>query len=105
MTTATIKKGKTIADLRAAHDTTVIVPNRIRQALAALKTSGDIWAYEHEFIAIVKPPISGANISKYRDQFADFWAELPTTNGKGAVRRAWFATKAAADEWKETIGG
>jgi hypothetical protein len=103
MTTKT--KGKTIEDLRATHDRTVVVPNRIRQAIAILKASGDEWAYEQDFIALVKPPIANVDIAKYRGQFLDFWADMPSSNGKSSVRRVWFATKASADKWKETVGG
>jgi hypothetical protein len=99
------KKPKTMADLRAAHDRTVIVPNRIREALAALKASGDVWTYEADFQALMKPPIANGDISRYRDGFADFWAELPSTGGKIRAKRVWFATKAAADQWKETVSG
>lgn len=99
------KTKKTLADLAAIHDRTVVVPNRIRAAIEALKASGDEWAYEADFMLLVKPPISGMDISRYREQFTDFWAELPTTNGKGSIRRAWFPTKAAANKWKETVGG
>jgi hypothetical protein len=98
-------KGKTIADLRAVHDKTVVVPNRIRAALAALAASSDAWAYEQDFIRLSKPPIACMDISRYRDQFTDFWADTPGTNGKSSVRRVWFASKKLADEWKETIGG
>ena len=101
----TKKTGKTIADLRAAHDRTVVVPNRIRQAIAALKESGDEWAYESDFIQLLKPSLSAVDVSRYREHFTDFWVELPSTNGKNSMRRAWFATKAAADKWKEEVGG
>ncbi len=98
-------KGKTIADLRAAHDKKVMIPNRIRAAIAAVTTSGDEWAYESDFMNLVKPAISSQDIAKFREQFLDFWAEMPATNGKSSIRRVWFATKKAADEWKESVGG
>lgn len=99
------KTKKTLADLAAVHDRKIVVPNRINQAIAALQATGDDWAYEQDFLALVKPPIANIDISKYREQFADFWAEMPTTNGKSSLRRVWFATKAAAKKWKETVGG
>ncbi|MGO8847258.1 MAG: hypothetical protein ACLQFI_18370 [Methylocella sp.] len=96
---------KTLTDLRAIHDRSVVVPNRIRACIAALVASGNEWAYEGDFMSLVKPPISGTDISKYREQFTDFWADMPAMNGKSHVRRAWFATKKLADKWKEEVNG
>lgn len=101
----TKSKGKTLDDLRATHDRTVVVPNRIRLAITALKDSGDQWAYESDFMQLVKPPIGTTDIARYREQFTDFWAELPGTNGKSSIRRAWFPTKELAAKWKETVSG
>lgn len=94
------KKGNTIADLRAVHDRSVVIPNRIRAALVTLAASGDAYAYESDFMALAKPSISGKDIAQYRDQFVEFWAEASGTNGKASARRVWFATKKLADEWK-----
>jgi len=100
----TTKPGKTIADLRAVHDKSVLIPNRIREALEALAARGDEWAYEQEFMALVKPGISSPDISKYRDQFVDFWAELPGSKSSRSCR-AWFASKKLANKWKELAHG
>jgi hypothetical protein len=99
------KVKKTLADLHAAHDKNVMVPNRIKATLETLAASGDDWIYETDFIASAKPPLSTTDISRFRDQFKDFWAETPPTNGKSSSRRVWFASKKLADKWKETIGG
>jgi|SRR6266404_6062155 len=93
-------KPKTLDDLRAAHDKDVIVPNTIKAALARLADSGDAWAYEGDFMKLVSPGISTTDISRFRDQFEDHWAVMPSTNGKSSVRRVWFASKKAAAEWK-----
>ena len=66
---------RTLADLSAIHDKNVMIPNRIKQALAALAVSGNDWTYEADFIKDAKPPISATDISRFRGQFADFWAE------------------------------
>lgn len=95
---------RTLADLSAIHDKNVMIPNRIKQAIAALAVSGNDWTYEIDFIKDAKPPISATDISRFRGQFTDFWAETPATNGKSSARRVWFATKKLADKWKETIG-
>jgi hypothetical protein len=94
---------KRLADLHALHDKAVIIPNRIRAAIAALAKSGDDWAYEKEFVALTKPSISNVDIAKSRDAFTDFWAALPTTR-QSSTHRVWFATKKLADKWKETQG-
>jgi hypothetical protein len=98
-------KGKTIADLQAAHDKNVIIPNRIRAALDALLSSDDAWAYEIDFMKLSKPPLGSQDISKYREQFAEYWAEMPSVNGKSQIRRVWFATTDAKKEWENSING
>jgi len=94
---------RTLADLSAAHDKKIIVPNRIRAALAALATSGNDWVYESDFIKLVLPPISGSDLSKYRSYFAGFWEETPSVNGKSSARKVWFASKALAAKWKASL--
>jgi hypothetical protein len=91
--------GKTLADLRATHDKNVVIPNRIKGALAKMAASGSEWEYESDFLKL--SAVSTTDISRFREQFADFWAELPSTNGKSTMRRAWFATKKLADSWKD----
>jgi hypothetical protein len=91
--------GKTLADLRAVHDKNVVVPTRIKNALAKMIELGTEWEYEGDFVKMTG--LSVTDFSRFRDQFTDFWAELPSTNGKSSARRAWFATKKLADAWKE----
>jgi hypothetical protein len=93
------KSGKTLDDLRAIHDKSVLIPNRIKAGLAKLAEDGwENWAYESDFMRLAG--VSPADFRDYREQFADFWAEMPSTNGKRDVRKVWFATKKAADTWK-----
>lgn len=94
---------RTLADLSAAHDKKIIVPNRIRAALAVLVDSGNDWVYESDFLKLASPPISGADISKYRGKFLDFWHETPATNGKSSARKVWFASKSLAVKWKASL--
>jgi hypothetical protein len=91
--------GKTLADLRAVHDKNVVVPTRIKAALIKMAESGTEWEYEGDFVKLTG--LGQVDFSRFRDRFADFWAELPSTNGKSSTRRAWFATKKLADAWKE----
>lgn len=102
MAKATAAK-RTLADLAAVHDRKVVVPNKIKAALAALAASGQDWAYESDFIKLTVPSISGADIAKYRDGFADFWDVMKPTDGKSAARRVWFTSKALADKWKASL--
>lgn len=93
--------GKTIADLRALHDRNVVVPNRIKAAIANLAKEGpENWAYEGDFVKLVVPGISPVDLRDYREQFSDFWAEMPPTNGKRDARKVWFATVKACAKWK-----
>lgn len=87
-------KAKTIADFRAAHDVNVIVPNKIRGALASmLKEGPEHWEYEADFVK--RAGISQTQIGLFREQFNDHVVEAPGTSGRNG-RRAWFAdTKAA----------
>jgi hypothetical protein len=96
---------KTLADLRAIHDRNVVVPNKIKAALAKMVESGDEFAYEKDFMQLCQPPMSQIDISQYRDNFSDFWATLPSLSGKSTPRRVWFATKKLADAWRGTQGG
>ena len=99
------KPKKTINDLRALHDKSVVIPNRIKGALAALKASGDVWAYEADLMALAKPPISTTDFARYREGFADYWVEVPAAQGRNATRRVWFATAAAKKSWEDSVSG
>lgn len=99
MTKPLAVKGMTLADLRAIHDKNVVVPTRIKAAIRAMGEVKTECEYESDFIK--RTGLSQVDFSRFRDQFTDFWAELPSTNGKSSARRAWFATKKLADAWKE----
>jgi hypothetical protein len=102
----TEKQKKTLVDLRATHDKNVVIPNRIKAALAALAASGDEFAYEGDFIALTKPKISTTDFAKFRSQFVDFWAEVSDIGSGSNSKRVWFPTKKLADKWKvETSHG
>lgn len=89
------KRAKTVADFRAAHDPSVIVPNKIRKALEAMAREGkENWEYELDFIK--RAGISQAQCSQYREQFQDHVVETAVQHGRSS-RRVWFAsTKVAA---------
>lgn len=82
-------KGKTLGDFRAVHDLNVIVPNKIRAALAAmLKESNEQWEYEVDFMK--RATISPTNIAAFRDQFAEHIVQTPHVHGRQS-KRVWFA--------------
>jgi hypothetical protein len=84
--------GKCLADFRAAHDKNVIVPAKIRKALAEMeKENPENWAYESDFIK--RAQISQTDMGMFREQFSEHVVE---TAGK-SQKRVWFAsTKVAA---------
>lgn len=82
------KNIRTIADFRAAHDPNVIIPNRIRTALAAiLKEGAEHWEYEGDFIR--RAAVSQTQIAMYRDQFAAHIVETTAAGGR-TPKRVWF---------------
>lgn len=85
---------KTLADFRAAHDPDVIVPNKIRAALAAMEKDGpEQWAYELDFIRLAG--LGQAQIAAYRDRFLQHIVDTSAVNGR-SPKRVWFATAKAA---------
>ena len=82
---------KTLADFRSAHDKNVIVPAKIRKALAELEKAGaENWSYEADLIKLAG--ISQTDMSMFREQFAEHIVE---TSGK-TNKRVWFASAKVA---------
>lgn len=79
-------KAKTIADFKAAHDPDVIVPTKIRAALASLvKEGAENWEYELDFAK--RAGINNTQLGAYRDQFSDHIV-LAANTGR-TPKRAW----------------
>jgi hypothetical protein len=90
-----MSKTKTLADFRNAHDPNVIVPNKIRAALASmLKEGPEQWEYEGEFIK--RADISQTQMGAFREQFIDYIIEAPSTASGRSGRRVWFADSKVA---------
>lgn len=88
-------KAKTLADFKAAHDPNVIVPSKIRAALAAIEKEGpEHWLYEVEFIKLAG--VSTTQIAAFRDQFAAHIVEAPGSHGKIGKRVYFGSVKVAA---------
>ena len=84
-------KPKTLADFRAAHDLSVIVPTKLKQTLAEmLAEHAENWLYEVDFLK--RAGVSNAYISGFRDQFA---AHIVETRGHNS-KRIWFASPKVA---------
>lgn len=89
---ATVKVvGKTLADFRAAHDKSVIVPSKLKKALERMATAGwDTWDYEADFLR--NAGVASQDCTPYRSQFEGHLVETAGKNPK----RVWFATEKAA---------
>ena len=86
-----MSKARTLADFRAAHDKNVIVPTKIRAALADMeKEHVENWLYEADFIK--RAGISQTDASMFREHFSDHVVE---TSGKTS-KRVWFASAKVA---------
>lgn len=84
-------KPKTLADFRAAHDPSVIVPAKIKKAIAdMLAEHAENWLYEVDFLK--RSGVSNNYISGFRDQFAEHIIETRGHNPK----RIWFASPKVA---------
>lgn len=80
---------RSLADFRALHDPNVIVPNKIRAALAAmLKQGPEHWEYESDVVRLAG--ISNNQIGAYREAFLDHIVETSATDRR-TPRRVWFA--------------
>lgn len=86
--------GKSLADFRAEHDKSFIVPKRIRDAIAKL---GDGWLYEVEFLRLAG--LSTTDLATYRDEFAEHTVNV----GGRTPKRVWVGTKALAQTMRDMI--
>lgn len=87
--TSTVKKSKTVNDFKNAHDRSVIVPRKIKDALAKMREDGrENWEYEGDFIKLAD--LSGKEIPDYREMFKGHIVVTPAANGK-SPRNVWFA--------------
>jgi hypothetical protein len=88
-------KAKTLADFKAAHDPNVIVPSKIRTALASIEREGpENWVYEVDFLKL--SGISTTQLAMFRDQFAAHIVEAPGTNGAKTIKRCYFGNAKVA---------
>lgn len=85
--------GKTLDDFRSAHDRNVIVPTKIRKALAEMEAEHpENWEYELDFMR--RAGISQTDIGAFRPQFD---AHIVETAGKNQ-KKVWFASAKVAEK-------
>lgn len=92
-------KAKTLADFRAAHDPNVIVPTKIRNALAQMEKEGgpENWEYEGDFIK--RSGVSQGQMGQFRSEFEAHVVETASNNGR-AAKRVWIANAKAAAKFR-----
>lgn len=88
-------KAKTLADFKAAHDPNVIIPSKIKTALAAIEKEGsENWLYEVDFLKL--SGLSTTQLGAFRDQFEAHIVVAPGAHGKTTKRIYFGNAKVAA---------
>lgn len=89
---------RNVETFRAAHDRNVVIPNKIRAALAQMEKDHGPEHYEYESDFIKLAGVGGSDLNSHRDTFTAHVVEAkPIGLGNArAARRAWFATAKAA---------
>jgi hypothetical protein len=88
-------KARTAADFKALHDRSVIVPNKIRETLAALvKVGPEHFEYDEAFRGMCG--LQAAELAEYRDQFKKHWFITPGRSSNKGGKRVWFGNAAVA---------
>lgn len=98
MSTKPKPAGNDLAAFRRLYDKSTIVPNKIRDALAALAAIGE---WEPEGIFMKRCGLSTTDFGRYRDQFTDFFIDVRPM-GKSQTR-VWAGTKKLADVLRGTL--
>lgn len=90
---------KSIADFRAAHDKSFIVPNKIKAGLDALGPDG--WEYELQFVKDIG--VSVIDFSRFREQFEEFCVSVGVGTGTAKAKRIWAGSKALASKMRAMV--
>ena len=91
---APTKGAKSLADFRATHDKSFVIPNKIKAALAKLGDGG--WEYATEFAKLAE--ISVNDLSRFATEFGDF---VVVAKSNGREYRIWAGSKALAAKMRE----
>lgn len=85
-----------IEEFRAQYDKNIIVPTKIRDALAKLaKRRADGTAWEAELQFLKTAGLSTTDLAAFREAFAQYYVNVGTER---APKRVWFGSRAAADK-------
>ena len=84
---------KTLADFQSTYDKDTIIPEKIRDAIAALDGG---WVYESEFVRMAG--VSFTDLSVYKDIFAEHIVFI-----KRDSKRAWAATPELAEQMRRML--
>lgn len=88
-------KARTAADFKAAHDVSVIVPTKIKAALAALlKIGPEHFEYDEGFRALCG--IQAKQLADFRDQFKTHWFITTGRSSNKGGKRVWFGNPKVA---------
>lgn len=90
---------KSLADFKAAHDKSFIVPAKIKAGLEKLGADG--WEYEIEFAKLAG--VANHEISRFREQFADFIVLVKSSKSSGYEKKVWAGSKALAAKMREMV--
>ena len=85
--------GKSLADFRAAHDKSFIVPRKIKDAIQKLGTHG--WEYELGFLRLAG--LSTLDLANYREAFEEYVVLVERT------KRVWCGSKELATKLREMV--
>jgi hypothetical protein len=88
---------RTLADFKAQHDPSVVIPNKIRAALAQLVKRGkENWVYEPELLQLAG--ITQPQLTTYRDGFEAHI--VMTSTGGRSPKRVWFGDAKVARRFR-----
>ncbi len=96
----TAKKARTADDWQASHDPDVIIPNKIRAALAALLKQGpEHYEYEADFAKLAG--VSLPKLAQYRAQFDSHIVLGEDPTGRRTSQRGWFGNPKTAKRLRD----
>jgi hypothetical protein len=84
----------TLADFKSTHDASTRYAEKIKSALHSLSLEGpEAWENEGKFMK--RCGVAASVFPDFREQFKDYWVDVPRTSGS-QVKRAWFGDKKVA---------
>lgn len=84
----------TLADFRSTHDSSTRYADKIKVGLKSLAAEGpEAWEHEGKFIR--RCGMAAHQFPDFRDQFKDYWVNVPR-NRESQALRAWFGDKRVA---------